>query len=174
MKHVFLSFGSNLGNSKDNILKAYQKVIALSFVFNPIRSSIYQTSPVSKRTQNDFINMVCKFDANLDDPYLLLKETQRIEEELGKVEKPKDAPRIIDIDILLFKELYLEDPRLELPHPRMLERLFVLEPLLSIQSGIEYPTSSQNVEHVNLKSLLENFENKNNERVKELFSDNKI
>lgn len=168
MKQVFLSFGSNLGNSKDIILKAYQKIVDLSFVSNPVRSALYQTSPVSDIIQDDFINMVCGFDTELTDPYTLLKETQKIEKELGKIEKPKNAPRVVDIDILLFKSSYLEDPILELPHPRMLERLFVLKPLLSIQSSIEYPTSCSTVDEIHLEGLLANFENKHNELVQNL------
>ncbi len=168
MKHVFLAFGSNIGSSKEIISKAYKKITRLKFVQNPVKSPFYETTPVSDIVQNNFINMVCGFDTALNDPFILLKEAQAIEEDLGKIAKPKNAPRAIDIDILLFKELYHNDSILELPHPRMLERLFVIEPLTSITPSIIYPRSSLEIQKIDLEELLLNFENKNNELVKEI------
>ena len=151
MKEVILGIGSNIGSCVEVVEKAVKKISNLPSVWDLRMSPLYQTSPVSDIEQDDYINLVCKLKTNLSDPFLFLNALQKIEKELGKVPKPKNAPRIIDIDILLYGDLYLNESDLEIPHPRMLERLFVLEPLLFFQNEIFFPISKSKSRTISLE-----------------------
>ncbi len=124
--------GSNLGVPRENVLKAFALIQKLTFVFDAKLSSLYQTSPISDIPQEDYMNAVCFFETKCTDPFYVLDSLQDIERLIGKKEKAKNAPRIIDIDLLIFEGHYIQSDRLELPHPRMLQRLFVLKPLLEL------------------------------------------
>ena len=139
---IYLSLGSNLGPSVDTIERALRSIEALAGIHSFQASSLYRTSPISPIPQAHFINAVCCFETTLT-PSDLYNYLHRIEVELGKIAKPKEAPRIIDIDILLFGALFLETPELIIPHPRWQERLFVLLPLQELTKSITYPLNAQ-------------------------------
>ncbi len=127
---VYLSLGGNQESSWEAIEKALDALTLLSEGFFEV-SSFYHTSPVGDENQNAFINVACRFQTTLA-PKALLEKTQRIENNLGKIPKPKWAPRVIDIDILFYGMHTHLDDELEIPHPRWKERLFVLVPLLDL------------------------------------------
>lgn len=128
---VYLSLGTNMGSRMDNLRDAIRKIDALSSCRVVSVSKVYETSPVGYSEQSDFLNCCVKLSTLLS-PDELLSALQSIENELGRVRTFKNAPRVIDIDILLYDGLVALDERLTLPHPRMLGRKFVLVPLLDV------------------------------------------
>lgn len=132
---VYLSLGSNLGDSKDILQKACRSINLIPNTTEVKFSSIYLTSPVSSLPQSDYLNLTCSLITTLD-PFTLFMYLERIEKTLGKIPKPKDAPRKIDIDILYFGNQILYSEQLIVPHPKIKERLFVLQPLLELTNSL--------------------------------------
>lgn len=128
---VYLGLGSNLGYSKRILQKACQSINLLPNTTVLQFSSIYCTSPISSIPQRDYVNLTCSLTTTLD-PLTLFRYLEQIEQSLGKIPKPKDAPRKIDIDILYFGNRIVHSKKLIIPHPKIKERLFVLEPLLEL------------------------------------------
>lgn len=132
---VYLSLGSNLGNS---FAILQQALILLQEL--PVQkfscSQVYETTPVSSISQPNFLNAVCSFETALSVSELFTR-IQMIEKKLGKVPKPREAPRLIDLDILFYGEENYADLQLKIPHPRWLERLFVLVPLSELTTKIK-------------------------------------
>lgn len=143
---VYLSLGSNLGCSIATVQRALYAIKALPAIHSFQASHLYRTSPLSPLPQPDFINAACRFETSLT-PSTLYASLHQIELELGKVAKPKEAPRIIDIDILLFGTLFIETPGLLIPHPHWQKRLFVLLPLLDLTKSITYPINASGQMH---------------------------
>lgn len=133
MHIVYLGLGSNIGNRKRTIREAIDRIGVLVGSVER-RSSLYETKPWGFDSPNDFINCCIAVSTQLT-PRQLLVSTQRIERELGRVEKTQGRDyqdRIIDIDILLYDHLKVNDPDLKIPHPLMEERDFVMQPLREI------------------------------------------
>ena len=136
---VYLSLGSNLGNRKQLLLDAIEKINKK--VGNIVRqSSFYETKPWGFESENLFLNAAVKVTTKLS-PTELLEVTQQIEREMGRRKKttlnsqlstPNYSDRPIDIDILLYDDLHVDLPELKIPHPLMQERDFVLVPLREI------------------------------------------
>lgn len=136
---VYLSLGSNLGNRKQLLLDAIEKLNKK--VGNVVRqSSFYETKPWGFESENLFLNAAVKVTTKLS-PTELLEVTQQIEREMGRKKKttynfrqqtPNYSDRPIDIDILLYDDLHVDLPELKIPHPLMQERDFVLVPLREI------------------------------------------
>jgi 2-amino-4-hydroxy-6-hydroxymethyldihydropteridine diphosphokinase len=145
-KLVYLSLGSNLGDREANLNRALAAIEAESFQVTA-RSSIYETAPQDFTDQPWFLNLVVAGETACF-PLQLLAVFQRIERELGRVRAagsvPK-GPRIIDIDILLYGNLVVTTSKLTLPHSRMLERRFVLEPLVEIAPDLRLPGTGRPV-----------------------------
>jgi 2-amino-4-hydroxy-6-hydroxymethyldihydropteridine diphosphokinase len=141
MSLVFLSLGSNLGESANTIHSALRAIEALPQVYDFIASSLYRTAPVSPLPQPDFLNAACSLRTHLT-LEALFAFLNMIEEHLGKIPKPKEAPRPIDIDIVLFGLHFLETPELCIPHPCWRERFFVLMPLAELTDTIVYPINT--------------------------------
>lgn len=127
---AFIGLGANLGNPIQQIVDARSKLIRLTSTVSWRCSSMYVSSPVGYSDQPNFINCVLALET-LDDAHTLFANMQCAEEALGRVRDPynQNAPRLIDIDLILFGDQDLNDEHLIVPHPRMAERLFVLEPL---------------------------------------------
>lgn len=154
MKLIFLGIGSNLKNPKKNVEKALKAIEKLKEIFEFKSSALYRTSPVSEIPQEDYINAVCTFKTK--NPYQKIwKELCSIERKMGKIQKPKNAPRIIDIDFLLYGEDFIEDSELIVPHPEMLKRLFVLQPLHDLENSINYATTKGKTTKIQLQSLIQ-------------------
>jgi 2-amino-4-hydroxy-6-hydroxymethyldihydropteridine diphosphokinase len=140
LKRVFLSLGSNLGDRQANIENALKALEAAKTRIVQ-KSSVYETEPQDVKTQPWFLNIAVECETRLF-PLQLLSATQRRERDLGRERGPRaipKGPRVIDIDILLFGRAVIETPRLTVPHPRMLERRFVLEPLIEIAPALRNP-----------------------------------
>ncbi len=133
MCKVFLSLGTNLGNRKDNIRKAIEK-IGEQIGTVERQSALYETKPWGYSSPNDYIN-ACVLVETILAPRQLLEATQQIEKEMGRTLKSVNGEyhdRIIDIDILMYDDLKVNEPDLVIPHPLMQERDFVMVPLREI------------------------------------------
>lgn len=129
---VFLSLGSNMGNRLENLKLAinHLKKLDRTQVFKI--SKVYETEPVEVLDkQENYLNCCVKILTELE-PELLLDECQRIEKVMGRKRPFFHASRIIDIDIILYDDLVLREDFLIIPHPKMLDRAFVLKPLLDV------------------------------------------
>ena len=142
-KTVYLSLGSNLGNRQENLSKAIA-ALERDGIRVTARSSIYESEPQDVREQPWFLNQVIACETRCF-PLQLLTIAQRVERELGRVRAGvmRRGPRTMDIDILLFEQVKMQTARLTIPHPRMLERRFALEPLLEIAPELREPGSRE-------------------------------
>ncbi|WLR50928.1 2-amino-4-hydroxy-6-hydroxymethyldihydropteridine diphosphokinase [Bacillus tianshenii] len=132
MKHLaYIALGSNVGNREENLLLALQMLSEHSSITINATSSIYETEPVGYTDQPQFLNMVVRVQTDLP-AVKLLQITQRIEVECGRVRDIRWGPRTLDLDILLFDRENIETEQLIVPHPRMMERNFVMVPLMEV------------------------------------------
>lgn len=138
MARAYLSIGSNLGDRIKNCELAVLRLGRVPGIVVLDVSSAFETEPVGKTDQPDFINRVVGVDVELD-PHTLLVACKRIEDEMGREPGERWGPRVIDLDVLLFGDQVVEDDDLILPHPRMHERRFVLEPLVEIAPVVRHP-----------------------------------
>jgi 2-amino-4-hydroxy-6-hydroxymethyldihydropteridine diphosphokinase len=141
---VYLGLGSNLGDRKENLDRALDLISQRMRLGNI--SSIYDTDPVDNINQPRFLNMVCQAFTRLA-PEGLLALAKGIESKMGRYGKSKD-PRPIDIDILLYGERVIETTELIIPHPRMMERAFVLGPLVEIAPDLVHPVSGKTMKEL--------------------------
>lgn len=130
MSTVYLGLGSNLGDREKNIHEAVRLLNEAGV--KPLKlSSIIETDPVGGPPQGLFLNAALKAETGLA-PLELLKAAHAVEAKLGRVRTVKDGPRTIDIDILRYDDVTLNTAELVIPHPRMREREFVMQPLCEI------------------------------------------
>tara|TARA_Y100000590_G_scaffold457155_1_gene609189 strand:- start:32735 stop:33211 length:477 start_codon:yes stop_codon:yes gene_type:complete len=134
MADLFLSLGSNLGIREANLRLAV-KLLNESNIRIKESSSIYETSPVGVVDQPLFLNLVCRAVTDLE-PFEVLNTIKEIETAMGRETYLVLAPRLIDVDILLYDEISIDTPELTIPHPRMFERLFVITPMEEIAQNI--------------------------------------
>ncbi len=127
---IYLGLGSNLGNREKNIRDAVS--LLKNFVTIEKFSTIIETEPVGFLEQGKFLNAVLKGTTQLS-PFDLLTQTQSIEKKLRRARTIPKGPRTIDIDILIYDQEKISTPELIIPHPRMWERDFVMEPLKEIE-----------------------------------------
>ncbi|MBS0620198.1 MAG: 2-amino-4-hydroxy-6-hydroxymethyldihydropteridine diphosphokinase [Verrucomicrobia bacterium] len=162
---AYVSLGSNLGDSRTQVKTALERIASLPGVTEFKASRYFQTTPVSKIPQGDYINAACAFVTTYS-PEELLSKLQEIETSLGKVAKAKDAPRKIDLDILFYGTAYRDKEELCIPHPKWKERLFVLAPLLDLTETITFPIDKNgHMETLDLVELLKSFPNRHGEHV---------
>ncbi len=132
---VYLGLGSNVGEREKNIAAAV-KLLAKNGVAVQKLSTIIETEPAGGPPQGKFLNAVLKAETD-SPPQELLNKINSIEKQLGRVRTIKDAPRTIDIDILLYGRTTIKTPELTIPHPRMFDRDFVMKPLKEIEPHLE-------------------------------------
>ena len=138
MAAVYLGLGSNLGDRESSIRKALD-ILALNREIRVVRvSSMYETEPIGLTEQPDFINAAALIETSLS-PTELLRVILDVEEQMGRVRNLRWGPRVIDIDILLYDNVAVDSPPLTIPHPRMLERAFVMAPLAEIAPDVILP-----------------------------------
>jgi 2-amino-4-hydroxy-6-hydroxymethyldihydropteridine diphosphokinase len=135
-KTVYLSLGSNLGDRAANLRRAIERLAALGTV--EAVSAFYETEPVELTAQPWFLNCAVKFDTERM-PRQLIAGILNLEQNMGRQRIQKNGPRIIDIDILLFGTSVIDMPSLTVPHPKLHERRFVLEPLVEIAPDVRHP-----------------------------------
>ena len=143
MKTVYLALGSNIGDREAYLRSAIERMPAADI--RVLRESpIYETAPVGLTDQRWFLNMVVEAETALF-PLQLLTCTSRIERELKRERSVPNGPRTIDIDILLYGSAVVHTARLEIPHPRMQERRFVLAPLADLAPDLRHPVTRHSV-----------------------------
>jgi 2-amino-4-hydroxy-6-hydroxymethyldihydropteridine diphosphokinase len=132
-KHMtaYIGLGANIGDPKAQLQQALKLLHHSQGVSVRRVSSLYETSPVGYDDQPNFLNVVAEIDTTLP-PLELLHTAQKIEQRLHRVRKQRFGPRTIDVDILLYGERIIATPELTVPHPRLLERAFVLIPLYEL------------------------------------------
>ncbi|ADQ14403.1 2-amino-4-hydroxy-6-hydroxymethyldihydropteridine diphosphokinase [Halanaerobium hydrogeniformans] len=131
MPDVFLGLGSNIEPRSEYLKKAAAELAELKAVRVKKTSSVYVTKPYGGVEQADFLNAVILINTSLN-PEELLKKILEIEKKLGRVRDIEWGPRKIDIDILFYDKLYYQSPNLQIPHPEIKKRAFVIIPLLEI------------------------------------------
>lgn len=138
MATAYVGIGSNLGEPRRQIEAALDELDRVPRTRVARRSSLYRSAPVGHADQADFINAVARLETGLD-AEALLGELQAIEQRHGRERSFANAPRTLDLDLLLHEAGAAGTPRLTLPHPRMHERAFVLAPLAEIAPDAEVP-----------------------------------
>ncbi len=137
MAEVWLALGSNIGRREGNLrraLAALARAVTITAV-----SSLYETEPVGYKPQGWFLNAVCGGVTRLG-PRALLQFVKGVEAQLGRVETVHWGPRVVDIDILLYGGLVVDEGEaLQIPHPRLAERAFVLRPLSEVAPAVVHP-----------------------------------
>ncbi|HCS38830.1 MAG TPA: 2-amino-4-hydroxy-6-hydroxymethyldihydropteridine diphosphokinase [Anaerolineaceae bacterium] len=139
---MILALGSNLGDRCENLRQALKEISTNLSITKT--SSIYETPPWGYSDQPVFFNQVLSGITSLN-PLDLLTFVKDIEQKMGRVNNFLNGPRLIDIDILLFGEQIINTENLEIPHPRMLERGFVLVPLAEIEPDLVIPGTNKRV-----------------------------
>mgnify|MGYP002628352085 CR=1 FL=1 len=137
MHHVFLGLGSNLGNREKAISETLQ---GIGLLLGPIEqtSQIIETPAWGKTDLPDYLNLVIEIRTHMW-PLELIEAILKLEEKLGRVRTKKWASRVIDIDILYFNDWHFNTPKLQIPHPFIAQRAFVLKPLVEISPNFIHP-----------------------------------
>jgi 2-amino-4-hydroxy-6-hydroxymethyldihydropteridine diphosphokinase len=143
MKTIYLALGSNLGDRLQHLKDALARLPKAGIEVVAV-SSVYETKAMYKTDQPDFYNIA--IEARSDAlPRVLLRRLQAIERGLGRRRMMANGPRTIDIDILLYGRFVIHTAELHVPHPRMQERRFVLEPLAEIAPDLRHPVSKHSI-----------------------------
>ena len=136
---VWIGLGSNMGQAVDQVEQAIIALTEEAGLELTARSSLYRTAPMGHVAQPDFINAVVRSSCGVG-CYELLEMLQKIEKRFGRTRNgDRFGPRSLDLDLLMYADQLISSAELELPHPRMHERLFVLEPLAEIEGDITIP-----------------------------------
>ena len=143
MKDIYLSLGSNIGDRALSISRAIDS-LPVHGVHVVQQSSPYETEPVELRDQEWFLNGVVEVETKLT-PQRLMQALLDIERSMGRLRLTPKGPRIIDMDILLFGSTIVHEPGLEIPHPRMADRRFVLVPFAEIAAGAVHPVLKKTI-----------------------------
>ncbi|MCZ8535333.1 2-amino-4-hydroxy-6-hydroxymethyldihydropteridinediphosphokinase [Paenisporosarcina quisquiliarum] len=147
MNTVFISLGSNIGNRFGYLQQAVGLLQQVEQVNVVNVSSVYETDPVGYEEQAAFLNMVVEIETLLT-PHEILKKCNEIEAGLGRTREIHWGPRTVDLDILLYNEENMKTADLIIPHPRMMERGFVLIPLVELQANLVDPQSKRLISDV--------------------------
>lgn len=143
MKTIYLGLGSNLGDRKVNLRRALKMLPPRVQVAE--RSPVYETEPMYLSDQPLFYNMVVRARTELS-PVELLQHVKKVEKSMGRARESHNQPRVIDIDILFYNDKIIETEELEVPHPKISERAFVLAPMSDIAPKFIHPVLNISVE----------------------------
>lgn len=143
MNKLYLLLGSNMGNSTTQLAKAIRQIDKQIGRINRT-SSLYATAAWGNTKQPDFLNQVILVESNLS-AQQTMKTILKIEKQMGRVRTVKNAPRIIDIDILFFNKEIIEEDQLSVPHPQIQNRRFVLIPLNQLSPNLKHPVLKKTV-----------------------------
>ena len=150
MAEVFIALGSNLGDREDNLCRALAALAPAVTVRD--RSAIHETAPQYVTDQPPFLNMAVRGETALA-PHDLLVLLKDIEQRLGRTPSRRFGPRVVDLDILYFEDQIVNDAVLQIPHPRISERAFVLNPLSEIAADYRHPITGKTTTEM-LKRLI--------------------
>ncbi|HCN61569.1 2-amino-4-hydroxy-6-hydroxymethyldihydropteridine diphosphokinase [Mammaliicoccus fleurettii] len=142
MHTAYLGLGSNMGDRELQLEEAIKLLNEVNGIEVIQKSPIYETKPVGYTEQPDFLNMCIEISTELESSELL-KVCMMVEQQLHRVRVERWGPRTIDIDILLYDQSVIQSPDLEVPHPRITERAFVMVPLNDIASDVVEPISKK-------------------------------
>lgn len=143
MNKLYLLLGSNLGNTKTQLVKATRQIEKQ--IGKAIRQSgLYSTAAWGNTKQPDFLNQVIIVQTNLSAPQTM-QTILNIEKKMGRIRTVKNAPRVIDIDILFFNKEIIEQEHLSIPHPQIQNRRFVLVPLNQLSPNLKHPVLNKTV-----------------------------
>lgn len=145
MAIAYLGLGSNLGDRKQNLVQALE-LLSQHLVVERV-SSIYETEPVGFEQQPRFLNLVCRVSVRVS-PQQLLDVVKEIEAKMGRTLSFRNAPRVIDIDILFYNGDIVSSGELTIPHPRLAERAFVLVPLAEIAPDMVHPGNGKTIKEL--------------------------
>ena len=152
---AYISVGSNLGSKLENCRRGITALTRSGTCRLIEQSCIYQTEPVDYTNQDWFVNYAVKIETELS-PLSLLDLIKDIERDAGRIQDDvRFGPRILDMDIIFYDDIVMNDPRLVIPHPRMHKRRFVLKPICDIDPHINHPILKRNMHF-----LLDNLEEK--------------
>ena len=138
MTTAYVGIGSNLKDPRAQVLQAFNELDGLPHTRVAKKSSLYRSAPVGHAAQPDFINAVAQLETGLP-AERLLAELQEIEARHGRERSFPNAPRTLDLDLLLYGNARIASPALTVPHPRMHERAFVLKPLVEVFAEATIP-----------------------------------
>ena len=138
MSIAYVGLGANLGAPRRQLLAALQELGRIPQTRVTARSSLYRTAPIGGPDQADYVNAVARLETSLR-PEELFSHLQEIERSHGREPSFRNAPRTLDLDLLLYGAEQIVTPSLTVPHPRMHERAFVLVPLLELDPGAVIP-----------------------------------
>lgn len=144
MKKAYIGLGSNLGDRLTNLIQSLEMLLAEPQIFLEKVSSVYETEPVGGPDQGPFLNACALLLTNLN-PEQLLQDMLSVENKMKRVRNERWGPRLIDLDLLFYEGVTMHTPFLELPHPRLAERDFVLIPLADIAPDLLIPNQDKNV-----------------------------
>ena len=130
---TYIGLGSNLGDSRQILLEAVQKLATLGSVKT---SRFYQSPPMGPQDQPNYLNAVAQLETELA-PLVLLDELQRFEQESGRVRLRRWGERTLDLDLLVYGQEHIQNERLTVPHAGLFERDFVVIPLLDLDENIQ-------------------------------------
>lgn len=142
MHTIFLGLGANVGDKKANLLKAIE--LLREKVSDIVFAPIYETKPWGYKEQENFLNTALRGTTSLS-LFKLLRFVKKVEKKVGRIKRFKWGPREIDIDILFYDNLIYKDDALEIPHPRLAERDFVLKPLIDLDPNLVHPVLKETV-----------------------------
>jgi len=144
---TYIGIGSNLGDSLANCRQAMQAIEAEKGNKIVACSPFYLTEPVGRKDQNWFVNAVIAVETNFS-PRQLMEFLRHIEKSMGRERKERWGPRIIDLDILFYANLICQEDDLQIPHPEMVKRRFVLQPLQDIAPHLVHPQLGKTVREI--------------------------
>ncbi|MGL4912788.1 MAG: 2-amino-4-hydroxy-6-hydroxymethyldihydropteridine diphosphokinase [Romboutsia sp.] len=165
MNRVYLGLGTNMGDRIDYLHNACEILNKHEYINITKKSKIYETKAWGYTDQADFLNMCIEIQTKLD-TYELLEVCQHVEETLNRERIIRWGPRTIDVDILFFNDIILNDENLSIPHPRISERAFVIVPLMDLNSNLE-------IKGTIIENYLNSLTCEEREQVKEYINDEK-
>ncbi|MEQ9487501.1 MAG: 2-amino-4-hydroxy-6-hydroxymethyldihydropteridine diphosphokinase [Alphaproteobacteria bacterium] len=140
MAKVALALGSNIGDRRQNLRTAVEALEERTIVEDVWEAPVYESDPMYVEDQATFMNSVVVGNTSLTPP-ALLSALKALENDLGREASIRNGPRLIDLDIIIYDDQVITEETLEIPHPRMHERPFVLQPLSQVWPGWRHPAS---------------------------------